>query len=230
MNLHFITSISKEYWYSTAKHCISTWNLPGKVTVFIDQQYGDLDWINEIPFHKRLLSVPHLKVDEFTNTAKVRKFWGKTCSQIVAVRNREENERVIWIDSDVEQLQEIPASLFDFSFEGPVGLMKSGESGDCWETGLVIFNEDNGKLNQFMKKYENHWNDEEVLSSLWKPYDALVLGYTAEIRGFFNLCNYPCANIDALEYTRYAGYLKHWINKDNKQVLMKKIHDNNNVS
>ena len=125
MNLHFITSISKEYWYSTAKHCISTWNLPGKITVFIDQQYGDLDWISEIPFHKQLLSVPHLKVDEFTNTAKVRKFWGKTCSQIVAVRNREENERVIWVDSDVEQLQEIPASLFNFSFSEPVGVMHS---------------------------------------------------------------------------------------------------------
>ena len=230
MNLHFITSISKEYWYSTAKHCISTWNLPGKVTVFIDQQYGDLDWINEIPFHKRLLSVPHLKVDEFTNTAKVRKFWGKTCSQIVAVRNREENERVIWIDSDVEQLQEIPASLFNFSFSESVGVMNSGGTDDCWETGLVIFNQENSKLNQFMKKYENYWNDEEVLSSLWKPYDALVLGYTAEIRGFFNLCNYPCANIDALEYTRYAGYLKHWINKDNKQLLAIKKNDSNDIS
>jgi hypothetical protein len=222
MNLHFITSISKEYWYSTAKHCINTWNLPGKITVFIDQQYGDLDWISEIPFHKHLLSVPHLKVDDFTNTAKVRKFWGKTCSQIVAVRNREENERIIWVDSDVEQLQKIPASLFDFSFSEPVGVMHSGGTDDCWETGLVIFNQENGKLNQFMKKYENHWNDEEVLSSLWRPYDALVLGYTAEDRGFFNLCDIPCANIDALEHTRYSTYLKHWINKNNKQLLITK--------
>lgn len=220
MNLHFITSISKEYWYSTAKHCISTWNLPGKVTIFIDQQYGDLDWINEIPYHKRLLSVPPLKTDEFTSTAKVRKFWGKTCSQIVAVRNRDENERVIWIDSDVEQLQAIPAEFFNFSFAEPVGIMYSGGIDDCWETGLVIFNQENGKLNQFMKKYENHWNDEEILTSLWKPYDALVLGYTAQDRGFHNLCNGTCINAEAVEHTRYAGYLKHWINKDNKQILL----------
>jgi hypothetical protein len=138
------------------------------------------------------------------------------------VRNREENERIIWIDSDVEQLQKIPASLFDFSFSEPVGVMHSGGTDDCWETGLVIFNQENGKLNQFMKKYENHWNDEEVLSSLWKPYDALVLGYTAEDRGFFNLCDVPCANIDALEHTRYSKYLKHWINKNNKQLLVTK--------
>jgi hypothetical protein len=226
MNLHFITSISKEYWYSTAKHCINTWNLPGKVTIFIDQKHGDLDWLSEVPYHKQLLSVPELTVDNFTNTAKVRKFWGKTCSQIVSVRNREENERIIWVDSDVEQLQSISPELFNFSFEAPIGIMRSGTIDDCWETGLVIFNQENGKLNQFMKKYEKNWNDEETLSSLWKPYDALVLGYTAEDRGYYNLCTSPCANVEALEHTRYAGYLKHWINKDNKQQLQNKSNDN----
>jgi hypothetical protein len=222
MNLHFITSISKEYWYTTAKHCISTWDLPGTVTIFIDQQYGDLDWISEIPYHKHLLLVPPIKIDEFTGTAKVRKFWGKTCSQIVAVRNRDENERVIWIDADVEQLQPLSADLFNFTFNEPVAAMYSGNSEDCWETGLVIFNQENGKLNQFMKKYEHHWNDEEILTSLWKPYDALVLGYTAQDRGFYNLCDSTCPNIEALDHTRYASYLKHWINKDNKQLLLSK--------
>lgn len=219
MNLHFITSISKEYWYSTAKKCINTWKLPGDVTVYIDQQHGDLDWLAEVPYHKHLLSVPKIKVDEFTNIAKVRKFWGKTCSQIVAVRNRKENERIIWIDSDVEQQQIIPIDLFNFSFEEPVAIMRSGITDDCWETGLVIFNQENDKLNQFIKKYETNWNDEDILLSLWKPYDALVLGYTAEERGFYNLCNNVCPNIEALSHTRYSGYLKHWINKDNKKLL-----------
>jgi hypothetical protein len=219
MKLHFITSISKEYWYNTAKACMSTWDLPGKVTVFIDQTYGDLDWIDEIPFHKRLLSVPHLKVDEFTNTAKVRKFWGKTCSQIIAVKNREEDERIIWLDSDIEQISSISDTLFNFDFIEPVAALNSKQPNDSWETGLVIFNQQNGKLNQFVKIYERTWNDEDILSSLWKPYDAPVFGYVAEQRGFFNLCDVECRNVNALENSRFNPYLKHHINKKNKEAL-----------
>ena len=219
MKLHFITSISKSYWYGTAKRCISTWDLPGEVTIFIDQQYGDLDWISEVPFHKHLLSVPNLAVDNFSSTTKVRKFWGKTCAQIVAVRNRDADERIIWVDADVEQLTPISEELFNFDFDDPVAMMNSHQSEDTWETGLVIFNQQNEKINQFMKKYEQNWNDEETLASMWRPYDAPVLGYTAEDRGFLNLCTDPCPNAEALEHTRYAGYLKHWINKDNKQKL-----------
>ena len=220
MELHFITSISKEYWYNTAKHCINTWNLPGKVTVYIDQQHGDLNWISEIPFDKRLLSVPKLKVDEFVDTAKVRKFWGKSCSQIVAVKNRDSNERIIWLDSDVEQLTtNIDQSLFDFAFEEPVAIMNSRDGNDCWESGIVIFNETNGKLGQFIKKYERTWNDEDTLCSLWKPYDAQVIGYVAEERGYYNLCSKPCINRHALEHTKYAKKFKHWINKGNKANL-----------
>lgn len=220
MNLHFITSISKEYWYATAKRCINTWKLPGKVTIFIDQQHGDLNWISEIPFQKSLLHVPPLNVDGFTNTAKVRKFWGKSCSQIVAVRNREIDERIIWLDSDIEQLSPaVSATLFDFNFDAPVAVMKSGESDDCWESGLVIFNQEYGKLGQFMKFYERSWNDENVLSSLWRPYDAQVLGYASENKGFFNLCNNKCPNEFALDNTRYSGIFKHWINKNNKSIL-----------
>jgi hypothetical protein len=223
MELHFITSISKDYWYNTAKRCINTWKLPDKVTVYIDQQHGDLDWISEIPFNKRLLSVPKLKVDEFVDTAKVRKFWGKSCAQIVAVRNRESNERVIWLDSDIEQTAtDIDVGLFDFTFKEPVAVMNSRDGNDCWESGVVIFNEANDKLGQFMKKYEQAWNDEDTLCSLWKPYDAQVLGYVAEERGYYNLCTTSCLNRDALEFTRYSKKLKHWINKDNKTQLAQK--------
>ena len=223
MELHFITSISKDYWYNTAKRCINTWKLPGKVTVYIDQQHGDLDWVAEIPFNKRLLSVPKLKVDEFVDTAKVRKFWGKSCAQIVAVRNRESNERVIWLDSDIEQTAtDINVELFDFAFDDPVAVMNSQDGNDCWESGVVIFNESNGKLGQFMKKYERAWNDEDTLGSLWKPYDAQVLGHVAEERGYYNLCTTSCLNRDALEFTKYAKKLKHWINKENKTLLAQK--------
>jgi hypothetical protein len=219
MNIHFITSISNEYWYSTAKRCLSTWNLPGTVTVYIDQQYGDLNWINEIPFNKRLLYVPPLKVDEFTSTAKVRKFWGKACSQIVAVKNREANERIIWLDSDIEQLSSTSTELFSFPFEEHIATMNSGIGEDCWESGLVIFNNENGKLNQFIKQYEKNWNNEETLMSLWKPYDAQVLGFTALEKSYFNLCHSVCDNSLALENTKFSGILKHWINKNNKEKL-----------
>jgi len=219
MKLHFITSLSKEYWYDVAKKCISTWDLPGKVTIFIDQQFGDLDWISEVPFHKHLLYVPPLKVDEFTPTAKVRKFWGKACAQIVAVRNREEDERVIWLDSDIEQIGPALEKYFTDPFERPVALMNSQDGQDCWESGLVIFNQEYGKLNQFMKAYDLNWNNEQLLAELWKPYDAQVIGHTAEIKGYLNLCTAPCKNESALLNTRYGTIFKHWINKENKERL-----------
>jgi hypothetical protein len=68
MNLHFITSISKEYWENTAKYCIGTWNLPGKLTVYIDQ----LDaWAISIGYQKyptiknyyTFRNLPHLVKD-----------------------------------------------------------------------------------------------------------------------------------------------------------------------
>lgn len=219
MNLHFITSISQDYWDSTARTCIKTWNLPGKVTIFIDQSHGDLDWLDDVPFHKRLLSVPTLKVDEFTNVTKVRKFWGKTCSQIIAVRNRDEDERIIWLDADVEQLSEVNEELFNFSFEEPVAALNSQHPNDSWETGLIIFNQQNYKLNQFMKIYERTWNDEDILTSLWKPYDAPVFGFVAEQRGFYNLCTAACKNLNALENSNFSNYFKHHINKKNKESL-----------
>ena len=221
MNLHFITSISKEYWYSTAQYCVTTWKLPGKVTVYIDQTDGDLDWLKDVPFHKELLHVPALKVS-VDERAKVRKFWGKSCAQLHAVRNRDIDERIIWLDSDVEQIGDADKTMFNQTFEDQLAVMNSLDHEDCWETGLVIFNQQNEKLNQAMKKYHNAWNDEDILSSLWRPYDAQVLGYVALERGFLNLCNQPCKNVDALANTVYNTTFKHWINKDNKQILADK--------
>jgi hypothetical protein len=221
MNLHFITSISKEYWYSTAQYCVTTWKLPGKVTIYIDQTDGDLDWLKDVPFHKELLHVPTLKVS-VDDRAKVRKFWGKSCAQLHAVRNRDIDERIIWLDSDVEQISDASETLFNQTFQDQLAVMNSSDHEDCWETGLVIFNQQNEKLNQAMKKYHNAWNDEDILSGLWRPYDAQVLGHVALERGFLNLCKKPCKNIDALANTIYNTTFKHWINKDNKQILADK--------
>jgi hypothetical protein len=62
-----------------------------------------------------------------------------------------------------------------------------------------------------------------LFSSLWKPYDAQVLGYVATRKGFLNLCNSSCKNQDALKNTRYADFFTHWINKDNKNLLKEHV-------
>ena len=233
MNLHFITSVSKDYWNNVGKYCISSWNLPGKVTVYVDQHQGDLKWISEIPHNVELLHVPELKVNnEFVDRRKVLKFWGKSCAQFTALRNRENHERVVWIDSDIEQTSKISKEMFTFSFSEPVAVMNSSDGDDCWESGIVIFNQENTKLGIFLKKYESAWRSEEILESLWKPYDAQVLGYVASERGYFNLCEKPCKNIQALEHTCFKNTFKHWINKENK-ILLKEKHeskDSNDIS
>jgi hypothetical protein len=222
MDLHFVTSLSKEYWENTAKYCIPSWNLPGRITVFFEQSAGRVDWINEIPFDVQILIPPSLTFsNSITERAKVQKFWGKSYTQIHAVKNRKENERIIWIDSDVEQTSEVTADIFNFKFLEPIAILDSQDDRDRWETGLVIFNDEHEKLNLIMKKYEQFWNDSDKLSSLWKPYDAQVLGEIALERGYYNLCQRPCKNLDALNNSIYSNYFIHWINKQNKENLKK---------
>jgi len=223
MNLQFITSVSKGYWNSVGKHCISSWNLPGEVVVYIDQQEGDLTWLEEIPYRKRLLHVPELDIaNDYDVKTKIRKFWGKTCAQLDAVKNRGENTRIIWLDADIEQIEssKLSEKLFNFTFKDGVAMMRSNtHNADRYETGLVIFNQQHDKLDLFMRQYESFWNTEEELSSLFRPYDAMVLGAIGERRGFYNLCQNTCENKDAMTHTKYRKVLKHWINKKNKSIL-----------
>jgi hypothetical protein len=230
MNLHFITSISKEYWYATGQYCIPTWDLPGKITVFVEQSTGDIGWIKEIPFEVSLLSVPtNQALSGIYNRKKVLKFWGKSYAQILSHRNRDNDERIIWIDADVAQLHIVSDDQFNFEFENPVAMMNSGDSDDCWETGMVIFNHQYPKIGQFINRYEDAWHNAELLNSLWKPYDALVLGHMAEDRGYFNLCLDTCKNIDAMRNSVFHPYFKHWINKTNKEELGKH-HESSDIS
>lgn len=221
MELKFITSLTKGYWNSVGKACMSTWQLPGEVYVYIDQKSGSLDWIDEIPYKKILLHVPPLEVAEYIDVkTKVRKFWGKSNAQFDAVRNREDDTRVVWLDADMEQKTKIPKDAFTFSFPQAVAMMRSSTKiADRFETGLVIFNQEHEKLNLFIKQYEAFWKNDEELLTLLRPYDAMVLGTLAEKRGFHNLCRSECDNINALKNTKFADYFRHWINKENKAKL-----------
>ena len=231
MNLQFITSVSRSYWESVGKYCINTWDLPGEVIIYIDQQEGDLDWIKEIPseYKKKLLHVPILDVAEYIDVkTKVRKFWGKSCAQIHAIRNRPLETRIIWLDADMEQIGSANKELFDFYFSPPVAMMKSNDQHeDCYESGLVIFNQLHEKLTLFANQYEKFWKSEEDLLGLFRPYDAMVLGALAEKRGFLNLVYENCENRDALPHTRYRDVFKHWINKENKAKLKELKNENN---
>lgn len=223
MNLHFITSISQTYWNNTAKYCIPTWDLPGKVTVYIDHKEGDVDWFTDIPFNKKLLHVPHLEItSEELDKTKVSKFWGKTSAQLHAIYTNTEYDRIIWLDSDVEQIKPVTEDLFNFEFKEAFAIMNTEHVPDAWETGLVIFNCHYEKIKIAMNRYKDAWHDEELLKKLWKPYDNEVLGHVAKDRGYFNLCDSPCVNSKAFENSRFNPYFKHWINKTNKQLLSEK--------
>lgn len=230
MNLHFITSISKEYWDLTAKYCIPTWNLPGRVTVYVEQTEGDMKWVSEIPFNVELITVPRLKWEAGNHRRKVLKFWGKSYTQIHAVQTRGIDERVIWLDADIEQTFEdvAPAYNFESDFKEAVGLLNSGDHEDCWESGFVIFNQQCGKLGRFIKQYHDAWNNEEIMESLWRPYDAQVIGHVAE-KGFYNLCDSRCSNANAVKNSRFDNYFVHWINKENKDRL-RELNSNTNIT
>lgn len=225
MKLNFVTSLSKEYWEATGKYCLTTWkNFPGTVTIYIDQQEGELTWLNELPasFVKKLVRVPNLNLESRDST-KIRKFWGKACAQISAMRERGTDERIVWLDADVEQIStSLPESIFSFNFMEPIAMMNSEDGEDCWESGIVVFNQKAEKIDLIIRKYENMYLNQDNLFSLWKPYDAQALGAVALERGYLNLCKRKCPNAEALANSHFAPYFKHWINKDNKKLLAEK--------
>lgn len=218
MNLHFITSISQEYWFDVAQYCIPTWNLPGRVTVYFEQDAGSIAWTKQVPYEMILQTPPLLTSNIVNDRRKVIKFWGKSCAQIHAVKYRNDNERIIWIDSDIEQLAEIDPKYFAFDFDQAVAAMNSGDGQDCWESGIVLFNQQNEKLGKVIKDYENLWLDPELETRVWKSYDAPILGCVIE-GNFLNLCNHNGPNKDALQNSLYGPWFKHWINKENKELL-----------
>lgn len=220
MNLHFITSISREYWVDVGQYCIPTWKLPGKVTVYFEQDSGSIEWTKQVPY-EMVLQTPALLSSTLVNDRrKVIKFWGKSTAQIHAVKNRSDDERIIWIDSDVEQTADVDPKYFAFDFDQAVAIMNSGDGQDCWESGIVLFNQQNEKLGKVVKDYENLWLDPDLESCVWKPYDAQVLGQVIE-DNYLNLCNHNGPNRDALKNSLYGPWFKHWINKENKELLKK---------
>jgi len=168
-----------------------------------------------------VLQTPQPLVSALVNDRrKVIKFWSKSTAQIHAVKNRSDNERIIWIDADVEQTARVEAKYFAFDFDQAVAVMNSGDGKDCWETGIVLFNQQNDKLGKVIKDYENLWLDSDLENKVWKAYDAQVLGAAIE-DNYLNLCNRDGANKDALKNSLYGPWFKHWINKENKELLKK---------
>jgi len=137
---------------------------------------------------------------------------------------------VIWLDADIEQTFEdvVPAYNFESDFKEAVGLLNSGDHEDCWESGFVIFNQQCGKLGRFIKQYHDAWNNEEIMESLWRPYDAQVIGHVAE-KGFYNLCDSRCSNANAVKNSRFDNYFVHWINKENKDRL-RELNSNTDIT
>lgn len=219
MNLHFITSVSREYWELVGQYCIPTWDLPGRVTVYVEQTDGDIKWVKDIPFNTEILTVPDLPLDPKFPTRKFLKFWGKAWAQIYTIKHRANNERVIWLDADIEQVAPATERMFAFKLKTAVAMMNSGDGQDCWESGIVVFNEDQNKLGKFAHIYHSRWKDQDFLETLWRPYDAQVLGSVAESSGYTNLCKESCPNALAVKTTIYADTFHHWINKENKELL-----------
>lgn len=218
MKLHFITSLSQEYWFDVAQYCVPTWDLPGKVTVYFEQDSGSIEWTKKVPYEMVLQTPPVLSSGLVNDRRKVVKFWGKSFAQITAIKNRQDNERIIWIDSDIEQLAEFDQKYFTFDFDQAVAVMNSSDGNDCWESGIVLFNQQNDKLGKVVKDYENLWLDPGLENQVWKPYDAQVLGKVVE-DNYLNLCNHSGSNKDALANSLYGPWFKHWINKENKELL-----------
>ena len=161
------------YYNVIAQYCLPSWTkLPGKKYVIHNASDINISGINVIDWK----IVPNMNCEflKRNTSKKVGNFWRKMQSQVWAIRNLQDCDFLILLDTDIEILN------FDYeSFEKELDNFK--ESNNIWATGesnrrghdsgFIILNMSHPKLKELTDYYEDIWETDKI-SKLRKPYDG----------------------------------------------------------
>ena len=164
----------EKYYEYIAKYCLPSWEkLPSEKYIVHDSNKITYDFLNIVDWKNvGNYDAPFLKIQR--ERKKTNNFWRKMQSQVWAVRNINDCDFLVLLDTDIEVLN------FDqTSFE--VELKNFAESDCVWATGrsqsrlhdsgFIVFNMHHPNLHTLIDEYENIWDSGEIFN-LKKSYDG----------------------------------------------------------
>jgi hypothetical protein len=223
----WISTMSEEMYNGHYGDAVRTWhNLPGRKIMFFDGTPPDLPFMEMIDYW----SVIDRNNSWFSKkrSKKIVRLSYKAWVMHWAIKNLD-YDRVIWIDADVSVHKPVPEELLSngdnlwstmsFDFSSNPNWAQYGQQA---ETGLQIFNRRHPDIHRYIDEYIGYYQTERVYE-LPRAYDNWVSRDMMDSWPLDNLILDPskerAAGEDTLQYTRFKGYMTHFLGKSNKENI-----------
>ena len=204
-----------EYYKYIAQYCLPSWSsLPGLKYVIHDSNIIDIPGITVVNWNK----VPDNNCNflKMNPKKKTWNFWRKMQSQVWSIRNINNCDFLILLDTDIEILE------FDrLKFEKEIDCFK--ESGLVWATGesnrgghdsgFIVLNMSHPQLVELTDYYENIWESGKIFD-LDKSYDGHAVESMLPIYKSYKIKNRDYGSGMHL----YSLGLVHWGSKEPKRI------------
>jgi hypothetical protein len=204
------------YWNYIAKFCVPSWKLlPGKkilITDFLDMHLSEFTIIDCEKVYNKISKFPN----EISKGKKQTNFWKKMQSQVWAIKNLQDYDFLILLDTDIEVINFNSDSFFKKIdiIESKNCLWGIGRSQDkLLDSGFIIINNKHCDKNNMVREYEQYWETEKI-HLLKKPYDGDVVQELTNQYPYFGLENYGWG--DGRHF--YDCGLFHWGSKEPKKI------------
>lgn len=228
-NFVWISTLSESMFEGHYGDAVKTWhNLPGKKIIFFDGKIPDLDFVEFIDYW----SVIDRNNEWFSKkqSKKIVRLSYKAWIIDWAVRNLN-YDRVIFIDADIHVHKPVPENLLDNGNSLWSTLSFNHSSNSEWqeygqqvESGLQIFNLCHPDIQNYINTYIGFYKTGKVYD-LYRPYDNWVSRAMVDLFPLDNLVLDPSVKRlvgeDTIKFTRFSGYMTHYLGKDNKSRIPK---------
>lgn len=180
MKILWTSGTSKDYYQTVSSKTLPTWNyLKGNKLLYLDDVFDIIEIETKITDFSKWQAPVKLSSAE-------RKFYRKSRSILSALENTN-YDYIIWIDGDVEILQEPNLSEILPTNDDLMSVVKKpGKDGTGTDTGFIAFNTNHKNISYFIEEYSNYWISDK-LNSLPFRYDACVLEKIVEKYQWKNL-------------------------------------------
>jgi len=228
-NFVWISTINEELFAKHYGDAIRTWHhLPGKKIMLFDGNPPELDFIEFIDYW----SVIDKNNEWFSKkqSKKIVRLSYKAWVIHWAIKNLD-YDRIIWIDADITVNKKVPESLLDNEDNLWSTLIFNHSEVPEWteykkqvETGLQIFNLKHPNIQNYIDEYIDYYRTGKIYD-LYRHYDNWVSRAMLDYYSVDNLVLDPdvirSVGEDTLKNTRFAGYMTHYLGKNNKERIPK---------
>lgn len=225
----WISSLSRHMYDNGYGHAVDTWDrLPGRKIVLFEGDQPDLDFIEFFDYWQMIDRESSAWLTRKISK-KVMRLSLKAYALHWALKNVDA-ERIVWIDADVQVDQPVPEQLLDnqpnlwstLMFHHSSNLSFNGLGVPLVESGLQIFNMRHPDLQRYADTYIDFFESGRALE-LHRPYDNWVSAAMLDLFPMDNLVHDPTVvkdiGEDSLKYTRFQGYMTHYLGKHNKERI-----------